>query len=812
MNRHITYSAKLGILAALLLAVLLSIQESSASKESTIKWTDAGTPHIYAEDTYGLFLGYGYAIAQDRLFQLEMTRRSTQGQVAAVLGEKYSEFDTEVRRNYDPARIRQQLAALDENERNILQGYADGINRWLEKVEETPDSLLPKQFIDYDFMPEPWGAFDVAMIFIGTMINRFGDYNSDIQNQHILNSLVREHDQDTGKAIFDWLLAFYDSDAPTTIPLGDWNPAKRQNAFTLDGIDSGLSEANLPEDTQALAKVPSTDGAFSNILVLGPEYTDSSTAILVNGPQFGFYQPAYTYSIGLHGAGYNAVGNSPFGYPMVTFGHNDKITWGSTWGAADNIDIFRLELDPNDPTRYRFENGYRDLEVRSETISVKGLENIEVEVYRSHHGAVIDYRPSEGIAYAKQRGWEGKEVSTLMAWNRVAKAEDHAAWLEEVGQSAINVNWYYADQQGNIAYALGGRYPVRAPGDYGRLPKPGSGEYEWQGFMPFDSNPQVLNPSTGYITNWNQRPAEGMPNPDMWWYAWHEADRVQTLMDLIENEERFTANEAWDLMMEAAFIDPSPRFFIPLLLDALEEKGNEDLQQAAALLASWDYVEFDKNGDGDYDQPAVPIYRAWLKQLLDMSLKETLPEEIAPWFLTTGHLEPGQASTGSTNISVATKVVHRALLQHERGERDGYDIFADRNPQALMRDALKAAIASLRKEQGDDMTAWRTGVAHTVFSHSNFMDVPQASEDEDVSVHHAMNRGTENNMTVFKQQEVHGYEVAAPGQSGFVAPDGERSPHYNDQVPVFRALEKKATLLDTSTIKKNVSRQEHLTY
>ncbi|MDR5903394.1 penicillin acylase family protein [Halomonas icarae] len=799
------------LLTALPLVAMLGIQPAAAA-EVTIEWSQAGTPHVFADDNYGLFMGYGYAIAQDRLFQLEMTRRSTQGHVAAVLGEEYIDFDTGVRRNYDPERIRRQLAALDKHEYNILQGYADGINRWLEEIEAAPDNRMPKQFLDHGFRPEPWEAFDVAMVFIGTMINRFGDYNTEIQNQQILNNLIREHGQDTGKAIFDWLLAFYDPDAQTTVPNGEWDPARRQGAFTLGGTDPAFTSTAPLERSQDLAELSAPEKAFSNILVLGPERTDSATSILINGPQFGFYQPAYTYSIGLHGAGYNAVGNSPFGYPMVVFGHNGKITWGSTWGAADNVDIFRLELDPDDPTRYRFEDSYRKLEMRSETITVKGAEDVDIKVYRSHHGAVVDYRPDEGVAYAKQRGWEGKEVSTLMAWNRVAKAEDHTTWQAEVSQSAINVNWYYADQQGNIAYALGGHYPVRAPGSDGRLPMPGNGEYEWQGFMPFDSNPQVLNPSTGYITNWNQRPAEGMPNPDMWWYAWHEADRVQTLIDAVESQERLSADEAWQLMMDASFVDPSPRFFIPLLLDALDGENDDTLRRGAELLSKWDYMEYDQDADGEYDQAAIPLYRAWLEQLIILSLSDILPEEIAPWFLTTGHLKPGQASTGSTNISVAAKLVYRALRQHQHGESGTYDLFADRDPKRLMREAMQIAIANLQQTQGDDMDAWRSGVAHTIFSHRNFMGVPQAGKDEDIRVHHAMNRGTENNMTVFTSQEARGYEVAAPGQSGFVAPDGDRSPHYDDQIPLFRELENKPVLLNTATIREDSTRQERLTY
>lgn len=800
------------------LALLIGATTPVVADEITIKRDNYGTPHIFADDRYGLFFGYGYSIAQDRLYQLEITRRSTQGKVAEVLGSDYLDFDIGIRKHYDPASIHAQLESLPDEQHDILQGYADGINRWLEAIEANPETLMPKQFIDAGFEPSPWSSFDVAMIFIGTMVNRFGDYNTELENQQIFMNLVEMHGEEKGQALFDLLLTFYDPAAPTTIPHGDWDPQLRDGAFSLDDKNSkSITFFQAPENETYLAASGGTlqlpnlyERPFSNLLILGSDRSDSAESILINGPQFGFYQPAYTYSVGLHGAGYNAVGNSPFGYPMIMFGHNDSITWGSTWGAADNVDLFRLELDPSEPERYLVGDDYHDLDSRVETINVRDQKSHELTVYRSHHGAVVDYRPDEGVAYAKARGWEGHEMATLMAWHNITNANNHAEWLEEASKSAINVNLYYADKEGNIAYVMGGRYPQRAPGHDGRLPAPGYGNYDWPGFMPFETNPQVINPSTGYIANWNQRAAEGMPNPDMWWYAWHEADRVQTLFDSIEEQESFSGQEAWELMMEASFIDPSARFFIPRLVEAVEAADAPELLDAIKLLATWDHREIDQTGDGYYDSPAVPLYRAWLMHLIEQIYSNILPEAHNAWFLNTGHLEPGGSSPGSTNISVAAKVLYHAL----QGESDtiGFDIFGGKDPKVLMRNALTESVESLKEEQGDEMSAWRTAVTHTTFSHLNFLRVPQAGEEEAIQIHHAMNRGTENNMTIFSNGQVSGYEVAAPGQSGFIAPDGNASPHYQDQLNLFETLDNKRMWLTPDDIKSNTSHSETIEY
>ena len=120
-----------------------------------------GVPHVFADSHYGLYYGYGYAVAQDRLFQMDMARRSFVGTTAAVLGpgdqDVYVKYDMQVRQNFTPASIQRQIAALSKDERDIFRGYADGYNAYLEQVRRRPE-LLPKEYVDFDFQPEPLTA------------------------------------------------------------------------------------------------------------------------------------------------------------------------------------------------------------------------------------------------------------------------------------------------------------------------------------------------------------------------------------------------------------------------------------------------------------------------------------------------------------------------------------------------------------------------------------------------------------------------------------------------------------------------------
>jgi len=271
-----------------------------------------GVPHIYANDVYGLYFGYGHSVAQDRLFQMEMTRRSTQGKVAEVLGAGYLDYDKGTRKLFDPASIRRQLDALADKDKAVFAGFAAGMNAWLTEIRSNPGELMPKQFIDNDFEPDDWTAYDVVMIFIGTMANRYGDFNTELDNLKIQQSLIAQHGETRGRHLFNHLNPRFTDNAPTTIPREDWSVP------IPDNLAGTSLEMTAPANYLAFTK-PVTTG-MSNCYVIGRDKVDGASSILVNGPQFGWFSPAYVYSVGMHGAGIDVVGNTPFAYPMIMFG------------------------------------------------------------------------------------------------------------------------------------------------------------------------------------------------------------------------------------------------------------------------------------------------------------------------------------------------------------------------------------------------------------------------------------------------------------------------------------------------------------
>ncbi len=788
------------VIALLGLAGCLSSGPPPDANQVRIVRDHYGTPHIYAEEVYGLYFGYGYAIAQDRLFQMEMARRSTQGTVAQVLGSDYVDYDKNVRQLFDPASISRQLDDLVQKDKDVLEGYAAGINAWLAEIRKVPDELTPKQFIDLDFSFSDWTAYDVAMIFIGTMNNRYGDFNTELDNAAIYNALVEQHGESAAGELFDLLNPRFTDNAPTTIPVEDWSVTVPDVLATAD------SKSLEPSLNRVAFAGPVTTG-MSNCYVLGRDKVSGAGSILVNGPQFGWFNPSYVYSVGLHGAGIDVVGNSPFGYPMILFGHNRTITWGSTWGASDIVDIYAEELNPEDSGQYFYKGEYLDLHHRVERIEVRDGEDLDYDVYRSVHGPIIHTDPDAGIVYAKHRAWDGGELDTLFAWLYSTWAGDFAEWKAEAEKSAINVNMYFADVDGNIGYFHGGQIPQRVAGHDNRFPVTGDGTMDWLGRQSVDmANPHVLNPVSGYLANWNNKPGHGVMNPDFFFYSWSRADRVDFLHEELSSKAEYTADEAWAVLTASSYADLNAPYFLPLIDEASRQADDPRVREANEILQAWNRQSRDADADGFYDEAATAIFRTFVGRLVERVLSDDLGA-VYPYFAATGYPTADTPTGSGTNIPTGIK----AILEVLEGRAD-FDLLNGESVDGVVVAALQESLLQLAEGKGQPLSEIRLPAAKRPFLTRNFLGIPQAGEQELLIAPVEQNRGTENNMIIMKRDAIIGYEVAPPGQNAFISPDGEKSEHYDDQFEMYYRFDKKRMWFYTTDVEANKKSETILNY
>ena len=760
-------------LAALLLsAALAPVLSGAALAESKVEIIrdDWGVPHVYADDVLGLYAGFGYAVAEDRLFQMEMSKRSVLGTVSEALGIDHLPYDLTTRADFDHADIKAQIEALPKEDRDILRGYAAGYNKRVAEVLADRANLLPKQFSDFGIEPSTWTEFDVAMIYVGTMAGRFSHYSTELDNAKVLATLEKDHGKEKAAELFNQMFWLEDPLAPTTVPTGEQYQIKAQATPLPDASRFG---ALIGKD------VPGSDNAMpraSNMWILGPNKTTDGSTILLNGPQFGNYNPSYVFSIGLHGAGFDLTGSTPFAVPNVLFGTNGHIAWGATAGPLDVNDYFQLELNPENPAQYKKDGKWVDMHARTETFKVKGQGDVTTVVYESDYGVVSQIDPASQTAYAFNRSWKGKEIQTLIAWVNSTKAQNYDDWLKQAENVATTINWYYADKDGNIGYVSPGYLPLRQDKQDQRIPAIADGTEDWKaGHRPFAEMPKTYNPAQGWIANWNNRSTHGEianfeANP------WGAADRVDEIMARITAKDKLTPAEVWDINKEISFLDINARALLPFLLDAAKTLPADDARQPLiAALSHWD-GQMIRAEDGRATAPAVAIFRSWVNVMVQDVLMDDKPG-----------IDP---KVPQHRVSRPAQVLRNALLGDKAGVPQSYDFFNGADRSEVILASLSKSAEALAKEYGSDkLEDWRLDLPQHVFETDNYLGIPQAGKDEMLSIGTAMNRGTQSDLITFKDGTVSVCISAPPGQSGFISPSGEKSPHYQDQLSLYEGFE-----------------------
>lgn len=821
MNRikRLTAAISLALSGALVTGCMGDqLVNNEAQDRITIIRDSYGVPHVYADTTQDLFTGYGYVIAEDRLYQMEMARRSVTGEVAEVLGENYVKHDLATRSLFAPEDIQRQIDGLKPDDRAILDGYAAGFNRRIDEVLADKARLLPKQFIDAGFEPTKWTALDVAMIYVGTMVNRYSGASSEIANYQALGSLTKTYGDQKGRALFDQIYWLEDTLAPTTAPRGglatrqhNTRAAAESRSRTanhlarLQALSAGQPELELT-NTVVAGPWPDARPTTSNMWIMGPGKTEDGSTMLFNGPQFGWFNPGYVFAVGLHGAGFDIVGNTPFALPVILFGTNGKISWGATAGPLDVNDIYQETLLAGDKTAYMHKGNVLPMKVRSEIIKVKGKPDTTAEVYSTVHGFVTEFDLANNTAYTKKSSWAGYELQSLIAWIRATQSQNWEEFLGQASKVAHTINWYYADAHGNIGYVSPGLLPRRPATQDVRLPASGTGDMEWEGFEPFDNNPQVYNPAQNYIVNWNNQAGPGTLT-DFGNYS--VVDRVQELSTRIEAQAKLSRQDVIDLNKAGSFADLNARYLLPLLLESTKDLPAGSVARAMRdQLAVWNWQSIDADSDGYYDDAAATLMRKWVPLLLERVLKDDLPADVFARYATAGY--PVAENPGSPRPAAGLKLVYNAMLGDKAGVTQTFDFFNGKAPATVLRETFLAAVASLEAQYGSQPATWRTPVATHAFRAQNFLGIPQANADETITLAPFMNRGTENNLVVFKDGRASSLcTVAPPGQSGFVDASGLKSPHYADQLMLYKTfackeehLSAEAVRADAKSVKK----------
>ncbi|MDP9371824.1 MAG: penicillin acylase family protein, partial [Chloroflexota bacterium] len=480
-----------------------------------------GVPHLYARGNADLFMAQGFVHAQERLWQMELQRRTGRGQLAEIFGPVALESDRFLR-TLGFGRIAEREAdALAGETREAVEAYVRGVNAFI----AAGGSRLPVEFTILRFRPRPWEPADVLAWGKIMALNLSGNWTTEVLRARIVAAVGVERAAELDPA--------YPDDHPLTIPGGvRYRP------------DLGADALDAEEATRPFAGGGDIGPQGSNAWVVGGARAAGGRPLLANDPHLALQMPSLWYENHLTGGDYEVAGTSIPGSPGVVIGHNARVAWGVTNGMNDVQDLYIERFDPADPTgtRYEFRGAWERAEVVREEIAVRGRPAETLEVRVTRHGPVISPlippTGADGDGATRDQAlalrWTALEPGRLLqSVLAIDRARDWASFRAALADWTVPPqNFVYADVDGHFGYALGGDLPVRARGD-GRLPVPGwTGEWEWTGIIPHDELPHALDPAAGYVVTANNRivAPEEAPHMHAEWASGYRAARIHELI------------------------------------------------------------------------------------------------------------------------------------------------------------------------------------------------------------------------------------------------------------------------------------------
>jgi acyl-homoserine lactone acylase PvdQ len=611
---------------------------SAGPVSATIKRDPYGVPHIYSASDAGAIFGAGYAVATDQALLLNQARFNGVAGLIDLPGVPAINLVLGLY-NYKPtAKVVAQATALQDKSiaaegaqgkqlLNDIDTYLAGINTRMGQSQPT----APK-FTRTDI----YALNAVKSQFLGEGGGR------EVDNALFLSSLRAKLGAKTGDHAFEDLRARNDpeSTVTTTKKYPNQTSVSVSRPSGLVRLRKGSfknSFVRLPGAKAVPAKAASVGKRqlASNIMVVSGQHSATGKPLFVGGPQIGFNYPGLTMEMQLKSPNINVRGatSAPFpGYMLI--GRGADYAWSLTSAGADMIDTYAETLCGGSKTKYSYKGKCLKMEKVDAGTIAKGATTAKASFYRTVHGPVIGYakddKSGKQIALSQKRSSYGRETvdqlfNQQMTFGRVHSAKD---FVDAAKKTPQTFNSFYGSAT-ESAFYTSGALPVRPKGVNGDLPVDGRGKYEWKGYLAASKHPQVINPASGYIVNWNNKPAADFPAGDERFGNEGGIQRVDLLRGELARTPKATLANVLGAANAAATEDTRIAEFWPTL-KAMLAKGKAPSAQAtqvADVLQKWHDAggsRVDANGDGNIDDPGAVVLDAAWKKITDAGLCDRL--------------------------------------------------------------------------------------------------------------------------------------------------------------------------------------------
>ncbi|HEX7295610.1 MAG TPA: penicillin acylase family protein [Pyrinomonadaceae bacterium] len=735
-----------------------------------IRRDERGIPYIDAKNDEDLYFAQGYVTAADRLFELDLFRRTARGELAEVLGAGPNNVALEQDKlhrtiGFGPV-VELEWAQASPQSRKVLEAYANGVNAYIESLT---DKDLPPEFKILQYKPKPWKPSDSLVV-----VKIFFEALSDTWRIDLMREALSVLPADKRAVLMpeispiDVLVYGKDSKPGTKNAT-----AVRRTNVTKEELDEAARTQAIATDALARIGFHAEGLAASNNWVVSGKRTTTGKPLLANDPHLRATAPSIWHMVHLSAPGVRVAGVTAPGLPGVVIGHNDRIAWGFTNVGPDVQDIYFEKFDPANPNRYMTPSGWQDATIRHEEIKVrKGIgssefDNVAVDVTVTRHGPII--LSSDNKRYALR--WTGldpklnrPDVTYLM--NRARNWKEFTEALESF--TAPTQNIVYADVDGHIGYHAAGVVPIRKSGD-GSVPYDGSTDAgEWTSSIPVSKLPQLYDPPSEIIVTANQR-IVGTDYPYFLTHVWAQPYRARRIYDLLSDKPKLSTDDFRRVLGDVYSI--AGGLFARQLVKTLRPTltpADQKLADALKAMESWD-------GRLNAESTVAPLLAqmrlAFRSKILTAALGETLVRNY-------------QWSNFDTTLD--------HIIQNQPTEwlPKGMTSYAE-----LYRSVYDEAVASLTKSLGEDQTKWTWGdMVKARFPHplsgapligTQFTIPPFPQNGTGGLLGATVNVGASVSMRLIADtsnwdQTQHGIAL---GESGMPS-----SPHWKDQLDDWRAV------------------------
>lgn len=732
-------------------------------------------PHIFGQSDPDVFFGLGFAHAQDRLWQMQMLRRTAQGRLSEMFGRRTLRVDELMRRLDIYGLARTSFAAQDPETQAALEAYAEGVNAWLRITNERARGRGAPEFFVFTAEMPLWQPADSLAILKLMAVQLNSQIAREVQRARVSMLVAPERLRDLMP------------DAP-----GSGMAALPDFSSLFPGV-APSTQITLAQDPLSPIR-PATLAGASNSFAATPARAASDGAILANDPHLELTAPSAMYLARLELATGGVIGATIPGLPVILSGRSEALGWGITSSYMDDSDVFLEELNPENPSQYRTPDGWAEFETRGSIIRIKDEDPVTLTLRWSENGPVLsgalyDLGTITPPGHVATIGWTAlaPDDTTMTAAMRLMGAQDIDAALEAGEIYVAPSQVLMLASRDRIAMQLLGRMP-RRDADHetqGRMPAAGwKSENRWLGTLPYSANPRFLDPESGILGNTNNKILD-RPFPLHVSHDWGDTQRIERFQHLMRQRNVHTRDSFIEAQLDT--VSPAARLLLPLVAADLWFSGEAApagtrahlRQRALRLLADW-------NGEMNEHLPEPLIYAAWMRGLQTRLIRD----ELGPLAETFLHVDP---------------VFIERVFRDTDGASEWCNIVQSSVRETCTEIAISAldeALLRLTERYGENVESWRWGDAHmATHRHSvlgdvalmrHFVNIRQSTSGGD----HTLMRGRTSGRDPEPFANVHGavyrgvYDFADPESSVFILSTGQSghplSRHYDDLGDLWR--------------------------